>query len=227
LQAKIFVSLILLVSIVLTLPLLSLHSFATVPENAPSTPGCSASSTPIAVTYPSQTELVVCAASSSTRSISVSFSLSGPGTTSVDIGVNDQFFIGDEYSVTLNGNPLFTTTSVTQPASVPPSTSPTPVAIQTDYSGCDLASAHTLGLSVGDATVSLAPGSYTLKITDIASSFLNLEPFSPAGFCLSLEAPPSFSVPQFPLGTSLIFGVLGVALVLMNYRFVIKRKVLP
>lgn len=185
------------------------HSFASSNVNAPPS-----ASNPSSVVYPSQNELQIPAAD---PTIKVTFTLSVP--TTVDIGINDQYLIGDEYSVTLNGNPLFTTTTVSQPGSYPS-------AIQTNYSGCDLATAHSDGLSVGDSTVSLVAGTYTLVIKDVSSAFFSIEQFSPAGLCLSLEPPPSFSVPQFPLGTGLIIGFMALIYIVMNMRLLPKKQVL-
>src|SRR5438445_814156 len=64
-----------------------------------------------AVASPSQTSVSV---TRDHQSVTITINIEGPV---IDIGVNDQYQIGDEFTVTLDGNPLFHTSDVPQPAS--------------------------------------------------------------------------------------------------------------
>jgi hypothetical protein len=156
-------------------------------------------------------------------SVTITINIEGP---IIDIGVNDQYMIGDEFTVTLDGDPLFQTSKVPQPTSntvcteLPPGNLASCVAeqaagqvVQTGYGGCDLATAFGAGLSWGDLTPILA-GIHTLVITDVAPSFTNGVIDSPASLCVTLEPPPSFTTPEFPPGMGIVVGVAFVGLVL-------------
>lgn len=156
----------------------------------------------------------------------------------VDIGVNDQYYIGDIYAVTLNGHSIFTTTPVPLPtvdtfcygtggaSGTCASEQAAGDIVQTGYGGCDLATAASDGLSVGDTTLLLYPGTYNITITDTSLPTTTAvdSSFSPAGVCLTLGSPPSYSTPQFPLGLAPLIGISALGLILARKRITgIKR----
>jgi hypothetical protein len=168
-------------------------------------------------------------------SVTITINIEGPV---IDIGVNDQYLIGDEYTVTLDGNPLFRTSDVPQPNSTavcpegPPGNLASCAAqqaageiVQTGYGGCDLATAFAAGLSWGDFTPVLA-GIHTIVITDVSSAFTGGSIDSPSSLCVSVEPPPSFTTPEFPLGTTALLAVAMIGFVLVRTKLTGARALL-
>jgi hypothetical protein len=162
-------------------------------------------------------------------SVSVGFLLDG--LTMIDFGVNDQYQIGDEYTVTLDGDPLFQTSAVPQPSSATVCTEAPPgdlascaaeqaagQIVQSGYGGCDLATAFGAGLSWGDSTIAVGGGHHELVITDVSPSFASGAIESPASLCVIMENPPSFTTPEFPLGTTLLLAVTMVGVMMARSR---------
>jgi hypothetical protein len=165
--------------------------------------------------------------------------------TNVDIGVADGFQIGDYFSVTLDGNALFTTAAVPQPTSLtvctesPPGNLASCAAAQsaggivqtglgvvcTGNGLTDLATAHAAGLSIGDRVVSLGPGPHTIVVSDIAPQFLNsFDSFAPSSFCLDLHPPPSFGIPEFSTSAVLVAAALFFLLAMISRKSRIGRN---
>lgn len=206
------------------------------------TPNSTGATNPTDATYPGSTYYTAFVDSGTpTNGITDTFTIPAGSPVLVDIGVNDLFYIGDIYAVTLNGLPIFTTTSVPIPTvdtfcygtGGATGTCATEQAagdiVDTGYSGCDLATAASDGLSVGDTTLLLYPGTYTITITDITLPTTTAvdSSFSGAGFCLTLGAPPSYSTPQFPLGLAPLIGISALGLILARKRITgIKRAVI-
>ncbi len=157
---------------------------------------------PITVTFPSTTDSGQTTSLGGSGAQIYNFTLSS--STAVDIFVGDGYLTGDQYLVSLDGSPLFTTSSV-------------PAGGIGGGDGCNGSADVANGLSWGDATVELAAGTHTINVTDV-STVLNVQP---AGLCLVLSPPPSFGTPQFPLGLPLLLALTMVGLV------VVRKSVLP
>ncbi|MDA4117047.1 MAG: hypothetical protein OK455_01735 [Thaumarchaeota archaeon] len=165
--------------------------------------------------------------------------------TKVDIGVADAFQVGDYYSATLDGNPLFTTATVPQATSLTVCTESPPGnlascapaqssgdVIQTGLGVLctgdgfnDLAVAHAAGLSVGDAVVTLSAGPHTIVVSDIAPVFLNsFDSFAPSSFCLDIHSPPSFGIPEFSTGALLVAATLFLLFAMISSKFGFRKN---
>lgn len=126
------------------------------------------------------------------------FSLSS--TTAVNVFVGDGFTTGDQYTVTVDGNLLFTTNPISQADS----------GVFTSADGCSQSYDSANNLSYGDGTISLGPGAHTIVVTDISTTLQNY----PAGYCLVLSQG-AIATPQFPLGLTAVLavGIVGLLLV--------------
>ena len=162
----------------------------------------------ITVAFPSTTDTGATSSLGGSGAQLFNFTLSGP--TAVDIFVGDGYLTGDQYLVSLDGSPLFTTDFV-------------PAGGVGGSDGCSGSYDVANGLSWGDVTVTLGEGTHVINVTDI-STVLDVQP---AGFCLVLSSPPSFSTPQFPLGLPILLAVTMVGLVIVRKSFLpnVKRTV--
>lgn len=159
------------------------------------------------VSFPSTTNQVVLgygAANADTTTFSLS------STTAVNIFVGDGFITGDQYTVSVDGNLLFTTNYISAADS----------GISTSAYGCSQSEDIADGLSWGDATITLGPGTHTIVVADVSTT-LNAYP---AGYCLVL-APPPIGTPQFPLGLPVILavGIVGLLLIRRSSLLRIQR----
>jgi len=151
------------------------------------------------VLFPSTSNQVVNGAGGSNADIT-NFTLST--TTVVDIFVGDGYITGDQYQVSLDGAPLFTTDYI----------SPSLSNVQTGADGCNGTFDVQNNLSWGDKTVTLSAGTHVINVTDISSTL----DIYPAGYCLILGSPPSFGTPQFPIGLPILLAASMIGLVLVR-----------
>ena len=156
------------------------------------------------VSFPSTSGQDVTAEGSSGSDLT-NFTLSS--TTVVDIFVGDCCITGDQYQVSVDGELLFTTDYI----------GPSISGVSTGQNGCNGTADVQDNLSWGDASVTLSTGTHTINVTDISSTLADY----PAGYCLFIGSPPSFSTPQFPLGLPLLLAVTMIGLV------IVRKSVLP
>jgi hypothetical protein len=193
-------------------------------------------------TFP-QTGVYCEAESAADPTCTITLTITGATSQAVNIQVEDGWLIGDEYYVNVDGSYLFTTQLVQQPTSTalcvesPAGNLASCAAAQAAgdivqtyiTTWVPLTTAQAAGLSVGDADITLTPGTHTITISDVSSSFTSDfgGDYYGAGFFVTFSSPPSPTVPQFPLGLPLLLGAAMVGLLLERKRILpdIKRTV--